>query len=481
MSISNIQAYYYAWSIDHAYSAVDEEKIVGTISDTKIDLNPHQIEAALFAFNSPTSKGAILADEVGLGKTIEAGIIISQNWAERKRRLLIISPASLRTQWRDEIAEKFGLPAFVMERNTFEQLKSAGVSNPFISDKIVIASYDFAKRQAEQIETVPWDLVVIDEAHKLRNVYKRTNISARIIKSCLAHCKKLLLTATPLQNNLQELYGLVSIIDDNFFTNESNFSDRYNAISIRDNANYGELRGRLQSIIHRTLRRQVTEYVKYTNRTAITIEYNPTDLESDIYNRLSDYLDCPYFIGISPTAKPLLSLLIRKIYSSSSFALSFTLKRIIDRLSRIKPDSQYEQPLDEGTMSLEDTALQLLDKNFSEGDDSIIKEEIKTLEELNLLISKSKIDSKAIALIKAVRIGFEEMEKTCAPRKALVFTESTRTQTYLKNILSENGYKVCTFNGSNNDTAANSIYNDWKRNTPVSSQSGLLQLISVRL
>ena len=113
------QRKYYAWDLSHRRSSTDESKFTGVLSEAKVDLNPHQVEAALFAFKSPLSKGAILADEVGLGKTIEAGIILSEMWAENKRDILIIVPASLRNQWNIELMEKFYLPSFILDKNTF--------------------------------------------------------------------------------------------------------------------------------------------------------------------------------------------------------------------------------------------------------------------------------------------------------------------------------------------------------------------------
>ena len=92
-------AKYFAYELTKQCAANSVEKIAASLADAQVDLNPHQIEAALFAFSSPLSKGAILADEVGLGKTIEAGILLAQKWAQRKRKLLIIVPANLRKQW----------------------------------------------------------------------------------------------------------------------------------------------------------------------------------------------------------------------------------------------------------------------------------------------------------------------------------------------------------------------------------------------
>lgn len=138
--ISPIQQLYYAWDISHKKSVSDDSRFTGVLSEARVDLNPHQVEAALFVFKSPLSKGAILADEVGLGKTIEAGIILSELWAENKRNILIVVPASLRNQWNIELMEKFYLPSFIWtvsrskkERNRWQKVKSVSISAPIIS------------------------------------------------------------------------------------------------------------------------------------------------------------------------------------------------------------------------------------------------------------------------------------------------------------------------------------------------------------
>ncbi len=180
-------------------------------------MNPHQVEAALFAFKSPLSKGAILADEVGLGKTIEAGLVLSQKWSERRRRLLIICPANLRKQWSQELQEKFFLPSIILEAKNYNQMKKDGVRQPFEQPTIILCSFQFAARHADDLMVMRWDMVVIDEAHRLRNVYRPDNRIGRALKNALANAPKVLLTATPLQNSLMELYGLVSIIDEYTF------------------------------------------------------------------------------------------------------------------------------------------------------------------------------------------------------------------------------------------------------------------------
>src|SRR5574344_2360870 len=129
--ITPYQEKYLAWDLSRKRNSADEEKLTGVLSEAKVDLNPHQIEAALFAFRSPLSMGAILADEVGLGKTIEAALVISQRWAERKRHILIIAPATLRKQWNIELEDKFYLPSIILERKNFDKILNDTYSNPF--------------------------------------------------------------------------------------------------------------------------------------------------------------------------------------------------------------------------------------------------------------------------------------------------------------------------------------------------------------
>ena len=259
---------YYAHELTRRFSSEKLEKLSQSLFNATVDLNPHQIEAALFAFRSPLSRGAILADEVGLGKTIEAGLIISQLWAERKRRILIILPTALREQWGRELLEKFFIASIILESKNFNQLIKQGSENPFEqADTIVLCSYHFARAKATDILKVPWDLVVVDEAHRLRNVYRRDNKIARTLLAAIGNRPKVLLTATPLQNSLMELYGLVSFIDPHLFGSEDSFRSQYaRRASEMSREEFQALRARVQPVCHRTLRRQVVEYIRYTNR-----------------------------------------------------------------------------------------------------------------------------------------------------------------------------------------------------------------------
>ncbi len=199
-----------------------------SIANARVDLNPHQVDAALFALRSPLSKGVILADEVGLGKTIEAGIVLAQKWAERRRHVLLIVPATLRKQWQQELEAKFYLPTSVLDSRIFAIAQAEGMSNPFDQkDRLVICSYQFAAAKQSELGQVPWDLVVIDEAHRLRNVFKTSNKTANAIARAIGSVPKLLLTATPLQNSLMELYGLVSVIDPHVFGDAASFREQF--------------------------------------------------------------------------------------------------------------------------------------------------------------------------------------------------------------------------------------------------------------
>lgn len=184
--ITEYHAKYYAHVFSRRSPSSSPDKLGRSILNATVDLNPHQIEAALFAFRSPLSRGAILADEVGLGKTIEAGLIISQLWAERRRKMLIVVPTTLRKHWAQELLDKFFLRTQILDSRSVSARRRSGVANPFEeAEGVVICSYHFARAQQEAIRAVAWNLVVIDEAHRLRNVFKSGNKIARAIKEAV--------------------------------------------------------------------------------------------------------------------------------------------------------------------------------------------------------------------------------------------------------------------------------------------------------
>src|SRR4029077_19197913 len=281
MDLTPYHAKYFAYELTKRCSSDSMEKLAGAVASAQVDLNPHQVDAALFAFNSPLSKGALLADEVGLGKTIEAGLVLSQRWTERKRRILVIVPSNLRKQWHQELSEKFFLPCAILESKSYNAGVKVGNFRPFEAESIVICSYQFARNKAADVANAAWDLVVMDEAHRLRNVYKPSNVIANTLKLALAQRHKLLLTATPLQNSLLELFGLVSFIDEHAFGDLKSFREQFT--NLNQQQVFKTLKDRLKPICHRTLRRQVTAYIPFTRRFPLVEEFTPEESEDRLY------------------------------------------------------------------------------------------------------------------------------------------------------------------------------------------------------
>lgn len=475
--INSYQAKYFAYELSKRVSGESPEKFGATLMDAKVELNPHQVEAALFAFKSPYSKGAILADEVGLGKTIEAGLIISQSWAENKRRILIICPSSLRKQWANELEDKFYLSSEILETSNFNKKQREGIKNPFDNNSsIKICSYQFARRKAEDIQLTSWDLVVIDEAHYLRNVYRHGNKTAKAIQQSLRDYKKILLTATPLQNRLEELYGLVSVIDMNLFGDIKTFKRSY--VLESGEQDIDGLKERLKDIVHRTLRRDVREFVQFRERIPITQQFTPTDDEIKLYDDVLEYLRRDDTYAFPSSQKHLMQSVVLKLLGSSTFAVGRTLEALIKRLKRLLKESKviddelYQMLIAEYETYYDDVDESESDNN-EDYDEEIeitleakmaIEAEIKQLEQFLILANSIEHNAKGENLLQALDIGFDKLTELGARKKALIFTESTRTQKYLFERLSKEKYagRILLFNGSNNDDVSKQIYSNWK-------------------
>lgn len=479
------QAKVFAEELELRYPAEEVRSLTSTLMGTRVDLNPHQVEAALFAFRSPLSRGVLLADEVGLGKTIEAGLVIAQRWAEQKRRILIIAPASLRTQWQQELQEKFQLPAVIMDRRFFEQLRGQGQENPFEYQHIVIASYDFARKREDCLSRTDWDLVVMDEAHRLRNVHGKGAVVAKTLRRTLSHAPKLLLTATPLQNSLDELFGLTSFLDDHLFGDIKTFRAQYAA---PDEAALADLRRRLAPFCRRTLRRQVLEYIRYTERHAMTEDFTPSPDEQKLYERVSSFLQREDLWSVPARNRSLMVLVLRKLLASSSFAIAGALHTMRQRLHDILYDYEnYRQGLTPQPLAAvardyesgleEDDALYGIRGETipTEEEEQAIRAEMMELSNMAALADQIMENAKGQALLSALENGFRTARDMGAPPKAIIFTESRRTQEYLFRHLSRWGYRnrIVCFNGDNDDAQATRIYRDWKaRHAGTSRISG---------
>ncbi len=484
-NITDYQAKYYANLLTRKAPSDDKEKMISTILDAQVEPKPHQIDAAVFAFRSPFASGAILADEVGLGKTIEAGLVISQKWSEGKHKILIICPSSLRQQWRQELQEKFYLESEILEGKSYnEYQKKDRHTSPFDQDKIVLCSYQFAANKEKDVALQDWDLVVMDEAHRLRNVYKPSNKTANILKKALERAPKLLLTATPLQNSLLELYGLISFIDDRTFGDQKSFKDQF--INRGNEKTLLDLRQRLQRFSYRTLRKQVMEYINYTNRIPHTQSYVPSAKEQELYELVSNYLQRDVIYALPASQRQLTTLIMRKLLASSSYAISRTLRTLADRLSGEIASGKFSKKTVNLGQYFGDYELieELEDEEGMPGpidespetvDVQLATQEVTDLRKYAAIAESINHNNKADALKSGLDACFDQLNRLGAQRKAIIFTESTRTQSYLFKFLNENGFsgKIVLFNGCNTDPASTEIYQSWlKENKDTDRATG---------
>ncbi len=467
---------YFATLLTLQNSATSIDRLSQSIFNAQIDLNPHQVEAALFAFKSPLSNGVILADEVGLGKTIESGLVMCQYWSERKRKIIIIAPASLRKQWSMELKEKFFIDSIIIDGQTFKEERSRGNKNPFEQkDKVVITSYPFAAKKEEYLFLAGYDLAVLDEAHKLRNLHRgekaKTSYS---INRGLRETKKILLTATPLQNSLLELFGMVSIIDPFVFGDRKSFQKQFGSGNLT-RSDLNDLKDRLKPIVHRTLRKDVLEYIKYTKRIPLVEEFIPSDDEVAFYNLVSDFLLGEELYSIPSSQRTLITLVARKLLASSTKAITGTLETMIARLENALASSK----IDTSHLIAFDDEDELIDEYIDEDDEEIehsiielsneervkLRNEIEQLKSFVEIAKTIEVDTKVKALLSALEKGFEQQAKLGGNRKALIFTESKRTQEFLFDYLSKHGFngKVVLFNGVNSDAKSKEIYQSWMR------------------
>lgn len=463
MNITPHQAKYYAHQLLCQKSG--DERLSQALFEAQVDLQPHQIDAALFALENPLREGVLLADEVGLGKTIEAGLVLCQLWAERKRRLLVVCPAALRKQWQAELREKFSLPSLVLDKAVLKQQNRS--LTDFLSSQagrqVLVVSYEFAAKCAAEINAAGWDLAVFDEAHKLRNVYKGGSKQAQTLLNAFAGSQKLLLSATPLQNSLMEFYGLSLFLDEHLFGSKKEFQKCF-----INRGDTDELRTRLSPYVKRTLRKDVLEYIRYTRRHTITQNYRLNDDEYALYMAVSDFLAKGESYALPKRQRHLTGLVLRKLLASSTPALSGTLGVIRQRLDTMqktaqRPSESLFAALDE---DLEDWEAFDDEENDSDAEPIDFKLLAAEIAEMDGFIKHARAlthDSKAQALLQALKTGFQKMQEAGAADKAVIFTESVRTQEYLFEFLGKNGYEgqIVLFSGDNKHPDSQRRYKAW--------------------
>lgn len=520
--VTSYQAKYFAHELARNYANDQVGKLAGLLFDAQVEPKPHQIDAALFVLQTPFLPGVILADEVGLGKTIEAGIVISQYWAERRRRILIVTPSSLRQQWQQELMEKFLIPSTILDSGSASEVLSHNGIRP---QEVLICSYDFVVRHESDLVR-PWDLVVSDEAHRLRNFWKKSiksaNVMARISRG--SH-KTVLLTATPLQNRLEELFGLVSIFDPEYFYSLNAFRERYVKNSVVDDD--AGLAQRVATISKRTLRKDADKYIHFTERLPLTVEFMPSPEEIELYDAVNEYLQRDTLWAFSQSQRHLAALIVRKRLGSSTFAVASTLERVAARLRdqvaaggvglladddraqyqlqgiggrSLEPANHYNAPAslgaplwggDEVTSDLSEAFERSETQHISSHEGSTANDavpasetpasaspsatvgapgvlramsaEAEELEAFAALARSITVNQKAAKLAEALDAGFERLRELGAPEKAIIFTDSTVTQRYIAETLTSigRGEGLVLFNGSNNAPEQTVIYQAW--------------------
>lgn len=438
------------------------------LSDANIELNPHQINAFCAAIQALKTGGIVLADEVGLGKTIEAGLVLKYVLESGAKHVLIALPASLRKQWELELEDKLGLETIILDRLTVE--KESHDWRKRLTDnrtvRIVLASYDYSSRLMKRFPEVKWDFIIIDEAHNLRNVFHGTR-RAKNLYELSKGIPKILLTATPLQNSLTDLHGLVSFIDPRIFGSEKVFNKRY--IESQD---YSDLKHELLPVLYRTLRKDVAKYMNFKKRTCKTVDFILSQDEIELYQRVNDFLKREPLYSIPTANRGLIILVIRKLLASSSFALIDTFEILKKRLENLYEDSKSANAQEGFELFWSFVEDEIDESGFEETEDenTIIQKQLiqAELDEVNIIINvadRIKTNAKITALKSAVQIAFDYQCSHDIPQKVVIFTESKRTQKYIATELRRTGFEdedILLFNGDFDDTMTKEIYRAWQ-------------------
>lgn len=429
-----------------------------------IDINPHQVEAFAFALTSLELGGAILADEVGLGKTIEAGLVIKYLLQRGYNKVLLIMLSNLRKQWQVELEEKFDISPLIVDSENWDEY----LSETQKKQMVIIVSYHFASKRKEAFTKVPWDFCVFDEAHRLRNVHKNGAKIANALYELTRGIPKILLTATPMQYKLLDIYGLVQYIDERIFCSKSVFSERY----IRDE-NYSDLKECLKSVVQRTLRKEVAGYIQFSQRKEMTVDFELSPIEIELYVMINSYLKKEILYALPNSHRTLITSVIRKLLASSSMAVAETFKVLRERLVILKETTRMEsadESIDFFLRFFEDDEIETEEDNKQE--ELYTRERVNEfiqheIDEVDAIINKAesiKRNAKMTALSQAVQKAFAFQREADIKQKIVIFTESVRTQQYIFDELSKTGYEgdILKFSGNTNDAVTKQIYKAWK-------------------
>jgi superfamily II DNA or RNA helicase len=465
----------------------DRERYAAAQRQARIDPNPHQIDAVIFALRRLREGGCILADEVGLGKTIEAGLVIAQSRAEGAQRILLIVPKSLIGQWQGELLNLFGIEARENEAS-------------FFAPGVYLVGREFAgsERGATPLGAVPpFDLAVIDEAHEifagLHKRYGRDGIydessdealMAHRVRSFLRSTPVLLLTATPMQNSLAELWGLVQYVEPtgtllgDIATFRKVFCSEDDRTLVPGQEH--ELKRRLAMVQRRTLRRQAQEFLDrpFTQRRCRLYDYAMSDAERSLYDDVTEYLLEPSLYAFAGRQRRLLLIGFHRRMASSIDALAASLENVAARLRRL-----------EAGLDSDDTAMNVL-RDLEDEDEieesseepvlpidrAALATELVRVEDFVTRARSLPNDAKARSFQEAIKVMLDLGRDGRGSGKAVVFTESITTQEYLRRLLLASGLSeddITLFRGDNDHARAQQALARWKQEEGARFPSGV--------
>ena len=455
--------------VEATYAEIKQQELkknpYSCLSTAAIDVNPHQVEAFTFSLAAMKLGGAVLADEVGLGKTIEAGLVLKYLLNSGSQKILLVMPSNLRKQWQVELDEKFEVESIIVESGNWDEYKSY-VKN---ESAVVIVSYNFASRRKSEFAKVPWSFCVFDEAHRLRNVYKNGSKMASNLYELTKGIPKLMLTATPMQNSLFDLYGLIQFIDKRIFYSKAVFSDRY-----IKNEQYEDLRHQVNTVLQRTLRKEVSDYIQFPERKEVTVDFELSLPEVELYMKINNYLKKEILFALPNSHRSLITSVIRKLLASSSMAVAETFRTLKNRLVILKEttrEESVEESLDFFFGFFDDDEVEDEQENDNvdqlytrEKVNEFIQHEIDEIDDIINTAEKIKKNAKMTALKTAVRKAFDFQRDEGIKEKVVIFTESVRTQQYIFEELSKEGYQgqILKFNGSSGDDTTKELFRAWR-------------------
>jgi len=433
---NEIQAFYEIKKIKDGLELGKLESLVPQYLRSNIEIFSHQIYASTFALSNPFVKGFILGDEAGLGKTMEALLILAQ-YINTDNNVLVVVPSPTIENWLINIVRVFNFKCVVLDNVERPARVDFGTSFKDFQKGIVLTTYDYLTANAEKFKEFDWQLCILDEAHRFRTYKIKENKTADIVLSIVPNAKKILLTATPIQKNEDDLFGLINFIDENIFTDYEEFHKRY----FRKPENYPELREIIAPYTFRTLRSQVRAETKLTERQILTQIYEMTDKEKELYSLIEKYVAKPTRQAFPEMDPYELSLMFYGTLSSSAYALSKTLSGIYVRLN----------------------------KNASEENLKEAKE-IKQMLELATSITCNNKDNMMLAGLQQV---FSTFHKKGIAKKCVIFTGNTQSQEHIHKFLMQNtDYSINSFNGTTDNEPINKFLRSEKPAVLISTDKG---------